>query len=340
LDELGGPPATAEDELLDPILFGPDPAARARSLMGRGRWDDAEAALAEAIRARPNLSALWLERGRYYATRSQPEKAAADFARALELAPEDRRWSSPRSAMILDLARWDRAYARLLELRPGDGHLWTGRGRYHAVHDRWDRAAADFARGIASAPPESEEWIEHACLRLLVGDGAGYRAFARQMRRRVGRTDDPRVAFVLARCGILTPDPVVEPGQAIRWAEQAVASGRNARYLHALGTAHYRAGHYDEAIRLLEESNAGDWTENGMAQNWLVLAMAYQQRGEAARARTLLDEAAKMWAAIEAAKVDGAVSMPAADWLPLQIYRREAEALILDAGFPADPFAR
>ena len=47
-----------------------------------------------------------------------------------------------------------------------------------------------------------------------------------------------------------------------------------------------------------------------------------------------------VWKAIEAEKVDGAVSMPATDWLTLQIYRREAEALILDAGFPADPFAR
>ena len=47
-----------------------------------------------------------------------------------------------------------------------------------------------------------------------------------------------------------------------------------------------------------------------------------------------------MWNIIEAEKVDGADSMPATDWLPLQIYRREAEALTLDAVFPADPFGR
>jgi tetratricopeptide (TPR) repeat protein len=308
--------------------------------MERGRWDDAEAALAEAVRGRPDLSSLWLERGRYYAGRSQPEKAAADFARALDLAPEDHRWGSPRSAMLLDMARWDAALARLLELRPGDGHLWTGRGRYHAIRDRWDRAAADFARGIASAPPDSEERFEHACLRLLVGDVAGYREFVREMGRREGRTDDPLVAFILARSCILTPDPVVATEQAIRWAEQAVASGRNPWYLHVLGAAHYRAGHYDEAIRLLGESNAGDWGEDRKAENRLVLAMAYQRLGEARKARALLGEVAEMWNAIEAEKVDGAVSMPATDWLALQIYRREAEALILDAGFPADPFAR
>jgi WD40 repeat protein len=340
LEQLGGPPVMAADELFDPVLFGPEPTARARSLMERGLWDEAEAALSEAVRIRPNCAALWLERGRYYAGRSQPERAAADFARALDLAPEDRRWSSPRSAMILDLVRWEGAYARLLELRPADGYLWTGRGRYHAVRDRWDRAAADFARGIASAPPDSGEWFEHACLRLLVGDVAGYREFVREMWRREGRTDDPVVAFILARSCIVAPDPVVEPERAIRWAEQAVASERNAWNLHVLGAAYYRAGHYDEAIRRLEESNAGDWKGDRKTQNRLVLAMAYHRLVEATKARALLDEVAEMWNTIEAEKVDGAVSIPATDWLPLQVYRREAEALILDGGFPADPFAR
>jgi WD40 repeat protein/tetratricopeptide (TPR) repeat protein len=339
LEQLGGPPATAGDELFDPVLFGPEPTARARSLMERERWDEAEAALSEAVRIRPNLAALWLERGRYYASRSQAERAAADFARALDLAPEDRRWSSPRSAMILELARWEAAYSKLLELRPADGPLWTGRGRYHALRDRWDRAAADFARGIDSAPPDSQEGFEHAALRLLVGDIAGYREFVREMGRREGRTDDPAVAFVLARTCVLVPDPGIEPEQAICWAEQAVASERNAWYLHVLGAAHYRAGHFDEAIRRVEESNRGDWSNEGKTQNWLVQAMAYQRLGESTKARVLLSEVADMWNIIEAEKVDGARSIPATDWLPLQIYRREAEALILDPSFPADPFA-
>src|SRR5206468_4647381 len=96
---------------------------------------------------------LWIERGRYYLTRFQTENAASDFARALDLVPENRHWDSPRSVMILELAREDQAYARLLELRPNDGHLWIGRGRYHALRGQWVQAAADFARGIESGPP-------------------------------------------------------------------------------------------------------------------------------------------------------------------------------------------
>src|SRR5262249_28052436 len=101
----------------------------------------------------------------------------------------------------------------------------------YALHSQWDQSAADFARGIASAPPDSEQWFGHACLRLIIGDTEGYREFLRGVRQRAGRTDDPLVACILARTSNLAFDPVVEPEQAVRWAEQAVASDRNPSYL-------------------------------------------------------------------------------------------------------------
>ena len=272
------------------------------------------------------------------------DEAAADFARELELLPEGRRtWSTRRSTRALQLARWDQMYARLLELRPDDGQLWSVRGRYHARRSHWDQAAADFARGVPSAPPESEEWFEHACLRLIVGDHEGYRASVRDLRRRAGRTEDPFLAFVLARTAGMTADEtVVEPAQVIRWAEQAVASNLNGWYLHALGLAHYRAGQLDRAIRRLEESNAGSWAEEGKMQNRLVLAMAHHRRGHRAQSRALLDEdARRWWKTVDAAEADRADAFPATDWLPLQILVREAEAVVLyDPVFPADPIAK
>jgi len=43
---------------------------------------------------------------------------------------------------------------------------------------------------------------------------------------------------------------------------------------------------------------------------------------------------------VEASRIHGAVTLHSTDWLPLQLLRREAEALILnDPIFPADPFA-
>jgi hypothetical protein len=53
LMELGGPPETGTEQWLDPILFGPDPTARARAWLGRRCWEQVEAEFAQAIRLRP-----------------------------------------------------------------------------------------------------------------------------------------------------------------------------------------------------------------------------------------------------------------------------------------------
>ena len=52
-------------------------------------WADAEAAFADLIRARPHLIRARVERGRFYVMRSELEKAADDFARALALGERD-----------------------------------------------------------------------------------------------------------------------------------------------------------------------------------------------------------------------------------------------------------
>jgi WD40 repeat protein/tetratricopeptide (TPR) repeat protein len=405
LGSLGGVPGEAEPRWrLDPILFGPDPTARARAWVERQQWALAEAAFTEAVDARPLDGTVRLERARFYASRSETRKAeddyvrsytlgsrdpklielivanellfrrvvaephgpdatlwakhgalrlsqsrwddaAADFARELELSPGGRSWESRRSFRLLELARWDRAYARLMEMRPDDGQLWCVRGRYHALRSHWELAAADFARGISSAPPDSEEWFEHACLRLIVGDKDGYWSFVREMRRREGHTENPFVAYVLARSCILSDEAVVEPEQVIRWAETALQSGRPPWYLHVVGAAHYRAGNLDQAIKWLEESNAAfirfNSGDNYKLQNSLVLAMAHQRSSRAAQARAQLADVHRYWKRLEAARTDDAVSMPTVDWLPVQLLRREAEAMILhDPIFPADPFAK
>jgi WD40 repeat protein/serine/threonine protein kinase/tetratricopeptide (TPR) repeat protein len=279
--------------------------------------------------AADSAAPLWAKHGALRLAQSRWDEAAADFARELELLPRDRRWQSARSRRAVELARWDRAYARLLELQPGDGQLWCARGRYHALRTRWDQAGADFARGIEGAAPGSEECFEHACLRLIVGDDDGYRAFVADLERGACRLDDPFVAYVLARTAVMATAPVVDPERITRWAERAVASSLNGWNLHTLGVAHYRAGRLDEAIKRLEESNAGDWGEQGRMQNRLVLAMAHHRLGRAAQARALLEEVTRWWGGIEAARTDAAVAMPPTDWLPLQLFRREAEALIL-----------
>ena len=88
LMQLGGPPETGPDQRLDPILFGPDPTARARSFMERKQWDAAEAAFDEAMRARPFNLSIVEERGDLYAKRGLWSEAAAYYARAVQQYPD------------------------------------------------------------------------------------------------------------------------------------------------------------------------------------------------------------------------------------------------------------
>jgi WD40 repeat protein/serine/threonine protein kinase/tetratricopeptide (TPR) repeat protein len=91
LMQLGGSPDTGVAERLDPILFGQDPTARARAWMQRGRWETAEAAFDEVVRARPYNATSWLGRGELHMARGQLERAATDFAGAIRVQPDNPR---------------------------------------------------------------------------------------------------------------------------------------------------------------------------------------------------------------------------------------------------------
>jgi tetratricopeptide (TPR) repeat protein len=405
LAALGGAPAGAEPRWhLDPILFGPDPTARAKALVARKFWAEAEAAYNELVAARAFDSTVLFERGRFYTLCSKPEEAEPDYARAyalgsrdpslidaivasetllrrtiaespsaaapllakhgqamlaqsrwkeaavdfaleLDLLLGDRGWSSPRSKRALEMAQSTQAYEYLLKQRPDDGELWCTRGRYFAKRDAWDRAAADFARGITSASTKSEEQFEHACLRLIVGDEEGYRAVIRDLRQRGGQSSDTFAAFVLARICVQSAEHVVEPEEVIRWAEFAARESPLPWYLSVLGAAYYRAGQFENAIRMLEESSraqiAGKYMADRDLEIRLMLALAHSRLGHIQATRDLVRTFQQDLKRVEDTRIDGAVSMSTTDWLPLQLLRREAAGLLSDdQALPDDPFSR
>jgi tetratricopeptide (TPR) repeat protein len=59
--------------------------------MQRGRWDAAEAAFDEVVRARPYNATSWLGRGELHMARGRFERAATDFAGAIRVQPENPR---------------------------------------------------------------------------------------------------------------------------------------------------------------------------------------------------------------------------------------------------------
>ena len=134
LESLGGAPAQEARWSLDPILFGTDPAARAKAWLERGRTDLASAAFDEAIRARPLYAPIWAERARFHATQGRVEQAAEDAAQAALVC-----WNDPNLTALArsDAAFRDEALSEILQLptlgcRPGP-QIWRGRGRRRAA---------------------------------------------------------------------------------------------------------------------------------------------------------------------------------------------------------------
>jgi tetratricopeptide (TPR) repeat protein len=311
----------------------------ARAAAEAGRTDRAESLMDRVVSRRPRDPNVWKQRGLIRDGLGQPDRAAADFAVALDLLPRDRFFVSPRSQLILELAGHERAFAALLGARPDDKPLWIGRGRFHALRGRWTQAAADYARGIESAIiPDTQEYYEYACVLQLVGDEDRYRDLIRTLSVEVDETKDPRLAYELARACIIAPKPGVDAGRVIRWARLAAESSPLAWHCHVVGAAYYRAGALDEAIRWLADSGARQWDRVGPPLNNFVLAMTHRRLGHAARAAALLAESVRWCEEAEASRVDGAVpSVFAADWMTIQIYRREAESLIAGRATPTGP---
>src|SRR5262249_42952205 len=94
--------------------------------------------------------------------------------------------------------------------------------------------------------------------------------------------------------------------------------------------AYYRAGHYDEALRWLGNSLQHDWAI-GRPLNQFVLAMVHRRMGHAERAAALLKESIRSYEQMESSRVDGAGPGGfAADWVTIQLYRREVDLLFID----------
>jgi tetratricopeptide (TPR) repeat protein len=123
LEQLGGPPPPDPAPRLDPILFGAHPEARGEALAARGLWDQAEAAYAEAARARPRDAALrtnsvWRSLTRFDLSRGCPGRAVSALDAAVSRCPDCldlRYWQCIAHLAACDRIGWEQAIASLLD---------------------------------------------------------------------------------------------------------------------------------------------------------------------------------------------------------------------------------
>jgi tetratricopeptide (TPR) repeat protein len=256
----------------------------------------------------------------------QWDRAAADFARALDLLPENPRFLSPASLACREIAEWEPAFLKTTELRPKYKLLWSGRARYHVLRGQWDRALKDYARGIVGQPM-NDIWYEYAATLAQTGDLDGYRKMCQKMEF---WADDPRTgfyAFLMARACSLTPESGVDPARVVQAAQRGAADIRLGWNLHVQGAAFYRAGQFKKAIPLLEASNRTAWNP-GRILNGFYLALAHHQLGHAGAARAWLDQAVKHMDGLTPAFPGDPVDLPELDWVQAPLLRREAETVL------------
>jgi eukaryotic-like serine/threonine-protein kinase len=298
------------------------------------------------------LSNSWI---RQEQARTNQEKVRAENAQQLaEGRADEIRQGLARlktANLLLDRGRWYawerswddacEAFSQAIQLRSDHVSLWVDRAELYTRLGLWDLAAADYAREMELREPDiTLRWYQHALLRRAIGDEDGCRQTARAMRKRFMGTLHVKFAEETVRSSLLVPDPDADLAQLIEVCQVAAPSLAYSMP-YVLGTAHYRAGQYDEAIERLKEAPVvapSHWAIGRIG--YPVLAMAQHRLGHESEARQALDEAARVldqWT--EERYTGGDAAWPAVwwDYLECQLNFREAKLLIDGAPPPDDP---
>jgi WD40 repeat protein/Flp pilus assembly protein TadD len=266
------------------------------------RWAEALWYLDRLVAARPEDGMLHEDRAAVYGKLGREADRQAELARVFELGA-DEGLVIPRAAELGRAGRWAEAAGLLARC-----------GR-----------AGPLSRELAQA------WVI-ACLKA--GDRAGYREPCAAFMTCQG--PNPTVVWnelSAASLFALGAEGLDDYQVPMGWCEKRLSAVPAPRLLYrhlfasALGGLLLRAGRVDEAIVRLHEGIAA--AEVDIPADWAYLALAYARKGSLAEARRSLER-------LRASRPDPSASF----WelQELELLRGEAESLLLDAGFPSDPF--
>jgi hypothetical protein len=204
----------------------------------------------------------------------------------------------------------------------------SGSGR-RLRNEQWKWSANDLRRAVESDPNSLRNWSLYIRTLLADGDWARVRRHCDDLLRRFGHSTEPAQAASIAWHCVLAPEAVSDVKAPVRLAETAVAKSpesAKSEVLDILGAALYRASHFEEAIRRLNE---GIRTRGGagVPKEFVFLAMAHQRLRRSGEARRWLDR-------LEVVQPKEGFEF-SWDEVEVGILRREAERLV--SGSPAAP---
>jgi tetratricopeptide (TPR) repeat protein len=261
-----------------------------------------------------------------------------------------------RANQFAGIGQWQRVEDDLNQAvarAPGDDATVAKAALIYADKGRFERAGAWFAR-MKSLPSFvlASGWKDHARFLLLSGDQAHYRQFREAIWERYRSSPDPGYQIDLVFACAWGLEPMGDPEALVGMAQRAcdhVLAGKNARYqtgvLLALGAAHLRAEAPSQAEPRFREAiaRAPGQISRATGAAWLATCLLHQGRRD--EATTWFDQADRfVRAQVPGGRPEREHSRPNLGeewnwWWDLLLAWREAQGLLLDESFPADPFA-
>jgi tetratricopeptide (TPR) repeat protein/WD40 repeat protein len=301
-------------------------------------WGAAAEYYSAALDVKPKDANLRHKRAHALEYQGHKEEAIAEFSKAIEL---DRRnpahWAC-RGGIYYGLKQWDKVvdeFSMVLELKTDNADSRSKRSHAYCALGQLNKASEDLAWLVQHFPP-SERNVDYAGVLLLQGDLETYRQLCRQVLQRRGQDrksgEPPQESepYWIARILALTPNDLVPSVQVVEMAQKYLAEHPDQIwYHHIVALAHYRAGHWDQAIEECQKSLEIDW--DGQVLNWLLLAMAHHQLNHADQSRQWLEKAV-LWIdqASDGKPARSVFNLPVpslTDQLEIQLLLREIEAL-------------
>ena len=344
----------------DPATYGLDLAllsragqpqlhlARASILADLGRDREAEADLDKAAAQKPGDVLLWKHRAMIHARMGRPGEAAEDVLAARRASPAIDEWWKPEGLGVLEEGvRLDEVFSELVRRDPLWSGYWDARLFEHARRRLWGLAWTDAAEAVARGLQLSMHLSRLSVLQAWNGDRRGLRESCRKILSAYGAVDgsDKYQAREIAVACLLLPDPVADLGPVRRLADLGVTVGGGGAdhesFLAVRALVDYRAGDPEAAARRLEKLSL-DADDSWASVGRITLALARFRLGREAESRRDLHRASETLRRSRP-RLDRGQQYAAIfwqDWLVAEVLLREAEELLLDPGFPADPFVR
>src|SRR5262249_26723589 len=169
--------------------------------------------------------------------------------------------------------------SKAIDLSPQEAGFWYCRGQAYARRTAWQLAIKDFSKVIELQPDRPEAWKDRADAYAHVGDAdQSARDYEKFFSLRPG---DAKAYNDFAWYLATGPDlKLRNPNYAVRLAQKAVKlAPKEGNYWNTLGVAHYRAGHWKDAIEPLTKSME---LMKGQMESFdtFFLAMAHWRLGE------------------------------------------------------------